>query len=109
MNLADALSRNYQKEVPNQEILDSRINCVIHSVISDLPISQEILNQFKEETEKDETLQLLSEYIKNGWPSLKSSVHSAVKLYCNVREELKLARGLIQKSGLLAVPKCMRK
>ena len=94
MNVADALSRNYLKEVPNQEITDSEMDYVIHAVISDLPISQERLNQFKEETEKDETLQLLSEYIKNGWPSHKGSVHPEVKPYYNVRDEITLARGL---------------
>ena len=50
MNVADALSRNYLKEVPDQEITDSEMDYVIHAVISDLPVSQERLNQFKEET-----------------------------------------------------------
>ena len=59
MIVADALSRNYLKELPKQEILDFEMDYVIHAVISDLPISQERLNQFTEETEKDETLQLL--------------------------------------------------
>ena len=38
MIVADALSRNYLKEVPKQEIPGSEMDYVIHAVISDLPI-----------------------------------------------------------------------
>ena len=41
MNVADALSRNYPNKVPNQETPDSEIDCVIHSVISDLSIKKD--------------------------------------------------------------------
>ena len=109
MIVADALSRNYLKEVPKQEIPDSEMDYVIHAVISDLPISQERLNQFKEETEKDETLQLLSEYVRNGWPRNRDSVVPEVKPYYNVRDEITLARGLVLKSSLIIVPTSMRK
>ena len=109
MNVADALSKNYLKEVPNQEITESQMDYVIHAVISDLPISQERFSQFKEETEKDGTFQLLSEYIRNGWPSHKGSVHSEVKPYYIVRDEITLARGLVLKSGLINVTTSMRK
>ena len=104
MNVADALTRNYLKAVPSQEIADFEMNYVIHAVISDLPISQERLKHFKEETEKDETLQLLSEYIRNVWQSQKGSVHPEVKPYYNVCDEITLARGLVLKSGLIIVP-----
>jgi len=109
MIFADALSRNYLKEVPKQEIPDSEMDYVIHAVISDLPISQERLNQFEEETEKDETLQLLSEYVRNGWPRNGGIVVPEVKPYYNVRDEITLARGLVLKSSLIIVPTSMRK
>ena len=82
---------------------------VIHAVISDLPISQERLNQFTEEIEKDETLQILSEYVRNGWQRHRGSVVPEVKPYYNFRDEITLARGLVLKSGLITVPTSMRK
>ena len=108
MMVAEALSRNYLKEVPKQEIPDSEVDYVINAVISDLLISEERLNQLEEEAEKDETLQLLSEYVRNGWPRNRGSVVSEVKQYYNVRDEITLARGLVLESGLIIVPTSMR-
>ena len=82
---------------------------VIHAVISDLPIIQKRLNQFTDETEKDETLQHVSEYVRNGWSRHRGSVVPEVKPYYNFRDEITLARGLILKSGLMIVPTSMRR
>ena len=67
------------------------------------------MNQCKEETEKDETLQLLSEYVRNGWTRNRGSVVPEVKPYYNVLDEITLARGLALKSDLIIVPTSMRK
>ncbi len=78
-------------------------------LLSNLSISQEKVNQSREETEKDETLQLLSEYIRNGWPENRCIVVPKVKPYYNILDEITPARCLVLKSCLMIVPARMQK
>ena len=63
----DALSRTYIKNSKPDFDENSLIHQV-HFVISNLPISNERLEQFNEETQKGPVLETLIKYSIEGWP-----------------------------------------
>ena len=72
MLLLDALGRAYIKNSKRQFDENSLIHHV-HFVISGLPIRNERLEQFKEETPKAPILQTLIKYTIEGWPEKSSN------------------------------------
>ena len=70
----------------------------VHSVISRLPISAARLEQFQKETEKDQTLQVVREYIMNGWPKSSKDIDPCIKLYYMIRDDLSCVHNLILKN-----------
>ena len=69
MKVTDALSRVYSSD-NKPEISTEDIAHYVHSVMSHLPISEARRKQFQQETAKDSTLQVLINYMINGWPSV---------------------------------------
>ena len=67
MIVSHALSRAYIKN-GKAEFDENNLIHQVHFVISSLPISNERLKQFKEETRKDLILQTLRKYTIKGWP-----------------------------------------
>ena len=63
----DTLSRTYIKNSKPDFDENSLIHHV-HFVISNLPISNERLEQFNEETQKGPVLETLIKYSIEGWP-----------------------------------------
>ena len=108
MVVSDALSRAYLKD-QKPEIADAKMNYMIHSVISSLPISDEKLKQFQTETSKDETLRTLHKYVVNGWPKNKNDINPTTMPYFNIRDEISVANGLVLKGERIIVPLSMRK
>lgn len=51
-------------------------------------MSKTKLDEYKQEGRKDEALQKLKQYIKNGWPNNRHEVDSLVRIYFNVRDTL---------------------
>ena len=71
-------------------------------------LSDSRLQQFKDETEKDETLQALILYINNGWPALRNDVPIEIRPYYNYRQELSVIDGIILKDNRIVVPVKLR-
>ena len=67
MLVLNALSRAYIKN-SKSELDENSLIHHMHFVISNLPISNKCLEQFKEETQKDPILQTLIKYTIEGWP-----------------------------------------
>ena len=63
----DTLSRTYIKNSKPDFDENSLIHHV-HFVISNLPISNKRLEEFKQETQKDAVLETLIKYTIEGWP-----------------------------------------
>lgn len=107
LDVADALSRAYLSEA-TPEIPDQDMVYHVHSVISRLPISAARLEQFQKESEKDQTLQEVREYIINGWPKSSNDIDPCIKQYYMIRDDLSYVHNLILKNQRIVVPTALR-
>lgn len=78
---------------------------VIHLV---LPMSEDMLSNFKNQEEIDSELVELKKIIENGWPNEKSNVSANLQKYWNFRDELSVYDGLIFKGERIVVPKSLQ-
>ena len=107
-HITDALSRTALPD-NTPEIPDKKLSAFIHSVISNIPMSDSRLKQFQIETAKDKVLTALTNCIQSGWPCNRSDVDPTVRLFYNFREELSLNNKLVLKGSRIIVPTAMRK
>ena len=80
-------------------------------IIENLPVSGEKLEQFKEETRKDLTLQKLKTTVLNGYPESKSQIDPElhnIREYWNVKEEIIVCDDLLLRNDNLIVPNALR-
>ena len=80
LTVADTLSRAPLKN-KKSEIDNAEINSHVHLIESNYLISDFRLQQFKDETSSDETLQTLLTHIQNGWPKSKNDVPNLIRSY----------------------------
>ena len=80
MHVADTLSRASLNEKSADSELNDDMEVVVHSLVTNLPLTEEKLVQMKSETAQDETLQELLKVVKSGWPSHRSKVPSLITL-----------------------------
>lgn len=105
MYIADTLSRAY---LPETDSSDTDIEAQVHMVISNLPVSNEKLEEFKNETKKDTTLRTLTETVLSGWPETKQQAAKEIQAYWNYRDEISAVEGILFKGERLIVPAAMR-
>ena len=74
MYIADALSRALPKQSKISSTSHFCNDLEIVNFVEDLPISESTLAKFQVETAKDESLQVLSQVIRAGWPTKTSMV-----------------------------------
>ena len=103
MYLTDALTRAYQSQSPTdtQRSETERDVESIHTVHY-LAISEQQLNETKQETAKDPNLQNLKKVILGGWPENSSSVPNEVSEYFNIRDELSVQDGIILQCSVIS-------
>ncbi|XP_008189883.1 uncharacterized protein LOC103311865 [Acyrthosiphon pisum] len=106
LKIADTLSRAHIKD--NIDLCESEIELQVNMIIKKLNISENKLRLFKEESKKDTELQMLLEFVKNGWPSI-NNIPDQIKKYVTFSEELFEKDGLLFKGQCLIVPKTLRK
>ena len=102
----DALSRAYLDDC-DPEISEEDLEAYVHQIVSEMPISDKKLIQYRQSTASDETLQLLAEYTSNGWP-IKSKIPKPVRQYYNVREDITAIDGLLLKGHRIIIPSELR-
>ena len=61
--------------------------------------------RLKNETGKDEALQMVKAIIQNGWPESKHSLPATVTPYFHIRDELVVQDGLIPRGDRVVIPK----
>ena len=108
MYVADTLSRAYLDEQPIDTDLNDDAEVMVHSLITNLPMSKEKLAQMKSATAQDEDLQMLSKVVKNGWPFHRNQLPAAAAHYWNLRGEIHEAEGLLFLGQRLIIPQAMR-
>ena len=109
MYIADALSRALPKQ--------SKISSTSHfcndletvNFVEDLPISDSTLAKFQVETAKDESLQVLSQVIRAGWPTKTSMVPTSAQPFFKYRDEMTRQNGLLFKGTKIVVPESLHR
>ena len=71
-------------------------------------ISDKKWNEIKCETEKDDILNRIRDYILNGWPN-SNIIKGIDKLYFNIKECLHVVDGIIFKNNRFVIPSSMRR
>jgi len=107
MFIADHLSRNFLLETKEDLTPDLTVNEL--SLISYLPISDEMYAKFQTATADDRELQELLKTISEGWPSDKQELPKSMTPYWTFRDEISCVDGLLFKSHKLVVPKNLQK
>ncbi|XP_053570046.1 ankyrin repeat and SOCS box protein 4 isoform X1 [Bombina bombina] len=100
--VADMLSRTFK---PGQDEREERdLEEYVHSVLSQLPATDEKLKEIQLATERDATMANLITIIRQGWPNSKAKVNVDLKPYWNVRKELSIIFGIVFKGERIVVP-----
>ena len=107
--VADTLSRAYLNHQVKPEVPEQEIRCHVHSIIKSLPVSMSKLDELKRETIKDENLQKLKLFIREGWPNDKKTIPDAVKPYLTHLDEISEAEGIMLRGSRIIVPTSMRR
>ena len=66
------------------------------------------MEEFKKETAKDETLQLVAHKVMQGWPDSGKKIASALKPYWPLRDDISVEDGLILFGSRVIVPESLR-
>ena len=103
MFLSDTLSRAYLPETGKVQNDIEAIN-----MVSFLPISRERLDEIKQHTSSDETLEILKDVIQQGWPEDKTSLQGQVACYYSYRDEMSLQDGIIFRGQRAVIPMSLR-
>ena len=109
MHIADALSRALPHRSQNPSTSHFCRDLETVNFVEDLPISESTLAKFQADTAKDESLQVLSQVIRSGWPTAAALVPPGAQPFFKHREELTLQNGLVFKGTKIIVPESLRR
>jgi len=91
MHIADTLSHSYlNKEPPltvKKEIAKDTV-VSINTITTDAPVSNSRIDKIREEFARDEEIQLLREYLHNGFPQDNSKLSGNLRQYRALANEL---------------------
>lgn len=108
MFLADTLSRAYltnsQPEDADSVLDDFEVNMTEH-----IPINDNRLEEIRAVTAKDQSMQLLSTTIQDGWPNKRENVAKEIQPYFNNRDEFTIQNGLLFKGNRIIIPPSLRR
>ena len=100
LSIAGTLSRAYL-DVPDTHVRVMKVKALKEE-------SDERINEVREATAKDESMQNLLSIIREGWPDNKSEVPSELKPYFDVRDTLSHQDGVILKGERIMILKTLR-
>ena len=101
--IADTLSRAHSVE-SDEDIDSEEIHLAVHSLLQDLPITEERLKDIQQATKADSRLQRLKQLIEQGWPQNINNVPQDLHGFWRVRENLCIAEDLILMGSRLTIP-----
>ena len=104
MFVSDHLSRSPLK----QSMSDNQKSDSVHSVVFDVNVITHWLNEIRDKTFSDPTLQKLATVIKTGWPESITSLPAEVRPYHSYCDELSVDDGLIFRADRIVIPSSMR-
>ena len=98
--IADTLSRAYL------DVADTHVRVMKVNVLKGE--SDERINEVREATAEDESMQKLLSIIREGWPDNKNEVPGKLKPYFDVRHTLSHQDGVILKGERIVISKSLR-
>ena len=104
--LADTLSRNFLPDTCPEIAVD--IDTHVHSVMSNMPVSDQKMELIKTATKTDPQMQLLSKVIHEGWPNDRSECPKQLLDFWNFRDEMSVIDGVALKGSKILIPKELR-
>ena len=103
--IADSLSRvtplEFQDSNAEKDIL--AVNFLQYS-----SIEERERDEMLQETNKDEELQSLKQYISTGWPAKRSQIPVSLHPYWNFRDELTVESGILMKNSKILIPETLK-
>lgn len=99
MLVAGALSRAY---LPETILPDKETEAQVHMLMSNLPVSNEKLKEFRNKTGKGVTLSKLTETVLNEWLERRSQTAKEIQEYWNFREGFSVVHGIVFKGERLS-------
>ena len=106
MLVSDALSWSHLNDI-KPEFDENTLIRHVNFILSNLPISQSRLDQFRLETQKDQILETLICYTINGWPE-KHQVPKELFPYYSHHSEITYHEGILLKNQRILVPTTLR-
>ena len=100
--VSDMLSRAYIKD--NRDNMNDDIECFINMVINSMLVSDKKLEEIKVETEKDDKLSIVRQFIREGWPENKHDLPNKIYEYWNCKYELTESKGVVLKGEKILIP-----
>ena len=108
LKVADTLSRAQLSQTA-EEISNEEMRSQIHLIYANLPCSDEILEEVRQETSQDPVSQQVIRILRRGWPQSKKALPDNLKEYWNYRTEFSEIDGIILKDQRILIPLSMRK
>ena len=99
--MADALSRNLKFTSKDEEEDQISLPILVVNYITgnyQQHPGKPVMDWIREETSKDTTLQLLTRYIRNDWPTDQKKLPKQMHPYWNYQDELSMEDGILLKS-----------
>ena len=106
MYLADALSRAYLPYNGSRTIA-SEVESI--NMTQDACLKPSTLQEIKQHTAKDDSLQELIKVIKVGWPETKGELSHLVLPYFGIRDELSVDDDVVVRGERIVVPNSLRR
>ena len=105
MVVPNALSQAVLNDPPLEGEFDDHAEI---NVLSQLPMTQSKPVEFQNETEKDDTLQILKETVMQVWSKDRQCVPREIMPLNNLRDEIVYCDGLLFKGNQIIVPKSLQ-
>ncbi len=104
--IPDTLSRASLSQKMSPDEMTTDLEVIVHSVVKYFPGTNQRLQEIREATLKDDTMQMLIDAINMGWP--KSSHTKLLESYYNIRDEMSTYDGLVLVGSRIVIPEVLR-
>lgn len=102
LHIADYLSRYYENTNRSEE------DTTITEAVLSINASDERVESFRNETEKDKILKQVKLFCIKGWPKDDSKLRDEIKFYFNLRNEILIDKDILFYGTRMIVPQKMR-
>ncbi|XP_021368105.1 uncharacterized protein K02A2.6-like [Mizuhopecten yessoensis] len=106
--LADTLSRAYIQKSVTDDNLSEEVERHVMSVLRNIPVSDGKLEEIRQETLKDETLQEVVRIVEEGWPDHRSETPSRTHDFWTNKTELTHVHGILFKGDRIVIPRTLQ-